>query len=170
MDPLDLGLVLLRFAVGLTFAAHGAQKAFGWWEGAGWVRWQSIVDSMGFRPPRVFAVLSTMIELLGGLCLALGLLTPLAAAALVGQAAVIVLKAHWTNGFFNTKGGFEFPLNLGAAAFAVGLIGPGALSIDAAASFSLALEIRLILLLAGLAGGLLAIPLAETTERRVTSS
>jgi putative oxidoreductase len=168
VDPLDAGLLLLRLVVGLTFAAHGAQKAFGWWDGPGWDRWQGAVEAMGFRPTRVFATISTAIELFGGLCLALGLLTPLAAAALVGQAAVIVLKVHAPKGFFNTKGGAEFPITLWTGAFFIGLVGPGAVSLDAAAAFALPVEFRLILLLAGLAGGLLVIPLAETAGRPAT--
>jgi len=170
MEPLDAGLLLLRVVVGLTFAAHGAQKAFGWWEGPGWERWQGAIGSMGFRPQRLFAVVSTGVELLGGPCLALGLLTPIAAAALVAQAAVIVLKVHAPKGFFNSKGGLEFPLTLGTASFVIGFVGPGALSLDAVAGFALPTELSLIFLLAGLVAGLLTIPLAETADRPSTQS
>jgi putative oxidoreductase len=170
MDPLDAGLLLLRVVVGLTFAAHGAQKAFGWWDGPGWERWQAAVNGMGLRPSRLLATISMAAELLGGLCLALGLFTPLAAAALVGQSAVIVLKVHSPNGFFNTKGGLEFPLALGTGTFFIGFVGPGGASVDAAAGFSLPVEVRLILLLAGLAGGLLTIPLSETADRSARES
>ena len=31
----DLGLMLLRWAVGALLVAHGLQKAFGWWGGPG---------------------------------------------------------------------------------------------------------------------------------------
>jgi putative oxidoreductase len=170
MDPVDAGLVLLRLVVGLTFAAHGAQKAFGWWGGPGWDRWRGAVDSMGFRPPRLFAAISTGIELLGGLCLALGLLTPLAAAALLAQSAVIIVKVHAPKGFFNTQGGIEFPLALAITTFVIGFVGPGGASLDAAAGFGLTVELRLILLLAGLAGGLLTIPLAETADHPTTQT
>ncbi|HXI81157.1 MAG TPA: DoxX family membrane protein [Verrucomicrobiae bacterium] len=170
MEPVDAGLVLLRLVVGLTFAAHGAQKAFGWWGGPGWERWHGAVASMGFRPSRLFAVISTGVELLGGLCLALGLLTPLAAAALLAQSAVIVVKVHAPKGFFNTRGGIEFPLALATTTFVIGFVGPGAASLDGAAGFSLPIELRLILLFAGLAGGLLTIPLAETADRPSTQS
>jgi putative oxidoreductase len=170
MDPVDVGLLLLRVVVGLTFAAHGAQKAFGWWEGPGWERWQTIVESMSFRPPRFFAAISTGVELLGGLCLALGLLTPLAAAALMAQSAVIVLKVHAPKGFFNTRGGVEFPLTLATATFVIGFVGPGGVSLDGAAGFSLPIDVRMILLLAGLAVGLLTIKFAETANRSTTQS
>jgi putative oxidoreductase len=170
MDPVDVGLLLLRVVVGLTFAAHGAQKAFGWWEGPGWERWQSAVESMGFHPPRFFAAVSTAVELLGGLCLAFGLLTPLAAASLMAQSAVIILKVHAPKGFFSTRGGLEFPLALGTATFVIGFVGPGAVSLDGAAAFSLPVELRLILLLAGLAVGLLTVTLAATANRSTTQS
>jgi putative oxidoreductase len=170
MEPVDVGFLLLRVVVGLTFAAHGAQKSFGWWEGPGWERWQSVVESMGFRPPRLFAAISTGIELLGGLCLAFGLLTPLAAASLMAQSAVIVLKVHAPKGFFSTRGGLEFPLALATATFVIGFVGPGAVSLDGAAGFSLPVELRLILLFAGLAVGLLTVTLAETANRSTTQS
>ena len=39
---LDAGIATLRITIGLIFAAHGAQKAFGWWNGPGYAamkRW-----------------------------------------------------------------------------------------------------------------------------------
>ena len=51
----DLALLLLRAVVGFTFAAHGAQKAFGWWGGAGPAGWLKAVHGMGFHPPALFA-------------------------------------------------------------------------------------------------------------------
>ena len=80
MDTLDLALFILQLAIGLTFAAHGAQKLFGWWEGPGIAGWEGAMHRMGFRPPRVFAWISAMVEFVGGLMFAVGLLTPLVAA------------------------------------------------------------------------------------------
>jgi putative oxidoreductase len=159
----DLGLLVLRLAVGLTFAAHGAQKAFGWWNGPGWLGWQNAIGRMGFRPVELFAVLSVGAELIGGLLLALGLATPLAAAVLVAQSTVIVLKAHAPKGFWNRDGGLEYPLVLGLAALAVGLTGAGALSLDAVASTSTTDSVRIVLMIAGIAAGLLAAALPSAT-------
>ena len=123
MDTLDFALLILRLGVGLTFAAHGAQKVFGWWGGPGFENWQGAMAHMGFRPARVFASVSAGVELVGGLLLAVGFLTPLAGAALIGQSVVIIGQVHWQNGFFNTGGGIEFPLTLGVATAAIVLVG-----------------------------------------------
>src|SRR5215216_3366065 len=113
MQPTDLAVFILQLGVGLTFAAHGAQKAFGWWGGPGLAGWEGAMQHMGFRPARFFAVTSAVIELGAGILLAAGLLTPLVAAALVAQAVVIIGQVHWANGFFNSRSGIEFPLLLG---------------------------------------------------------
>jgi putative oxidoreductase len=127
---LDLGLLIVRVVVGLIFAAHGAQKAFGWWSGPGFSGWTGVMSKMGLRPSRLWSAVSTSAELVGGVALALGLLTPLAAAALVGQGTVIVLRAHWTAGFWSSNRGYEFPLSLLGGAAAVLFTGPGAWALD----------------------------------------
>ncbi len=132
MNTIDLSLLILQLGVGLTFAAHGAQKVFGWWGGPGLAGWEGAMRHMGFRPARLFALVSANVELVGGLLLAAGILTPLVAAVLLAQTVVIIGQVHWANGFFNTKSGIEFPLLLGVGAAAVGLGGPSAVSVDAA--------------------------------------
>jgi putative oxidoreductase len=160
MSIFDLALLILRLAVGLTFAAHGAQKAFGWWQGPGPVNWLKAVHNMGFHPPALFAAASIMAELVGGLALAIGFMTPLAAAILVAQAIVIVVKAHLAKGFFSTRGGLEFPFNLGAASMVVGLLSPGGISIDALLGLDFGAGSRAVMAIFGLALGflVLAIP------------
>jgi putative oxidoreductase len=167
MSETDVGLLALRLAVGLTFAAHGAQKAFGWWAGPGPDRWRGAVGSMGFSPARLFGLVSTTIELVGGLLLAVGLLSAFAAAALVAQVVVIVTRAHWPKGFFNSVGGFEYPLLLGVVAGVVGLLGPGAISLDAVLGSHLDVGSRTFLLVAGLVGGALAAAVPRLAEDRI---
>lgn len=167
METFDLGVVVLRFVVGGTFAAHGAQKLFGWWGGPGFTGWRGAMGQMGFRPPLAFALSSALVEFGGGLFLAAGLMTPLVAALLVAQSVVIVGQVHWSNGFFNSKSGFEFPLLLGSAAAALALVGPGAFSLDAAIDFGASPLARAALLVGGLIVGLtiLAVPrLAKSTS------
>ena len=160
MNTIDLSLFILQLGVGLTFAAHGAQKVFGWWGGPGLQGWEGAMAHMGFRPARFFALTSALTELGGGLLLAAGLLTPLAAAALVAQAIVIIGHVHWRNGFFNARSGFEFPLLLGLGAAAVGLAGASAISVDALLGIAVEPSMRIMAVVAGIAAGLvtLAIP------------
>jgi putative oxidoreductase len=152
----DSTLLILRIAVGLTFAAHGAQKAFGWWNGPGIEGWQKIIAGMRFQPAGLWTVVSVGAELVGGVLLAIGLFTPLAATALIGQSVVIILKAHLPNGFWNKGGGIEFPLALAAGVLVTLGVGPGAYSVDNLIGFGLVEPILWVLLVIGLAGGLAA--------------
>jgi putative oxidoreductase len=128
---LDAGIAVLRITIGLIFAAHGAQKAFGWWKGPGYAGWTSAIAKMGFRPVVVWTFISVAAELGAGLLLALGLLIPLAAAGLVGQGIVIIARVHWANGFWSRDGGYEYPLALLGGSMAIALTGPGGWSLDA---------------------------------------
>jgi putative oxidoreductase len=154
MHSFDLAMLLLRLGVGLTFAAHGAQKAFGWWGGPGLKGWQGAITAMGFRPVPLFVALSVLAELVGGLMLAAGILTPVAAAVVLAQSVVIILKAHWKNGFFNQKGGLEYPLLLAVGAVAVGVAGPGLTSVDNLLKLEPSTALRGALLVLGALGGL----------------
>ena len=154
MELIDAALLVLRVGIGLVFAAHGAQKLFGWWNGPGMAGWQGAMDHMGYRPAPLFAAVLALVEFVGGLLLAIGFLTPFAAAVLIAQAVVIVGAAHWRNGFFSTAGGFEFPLTLGIGAAAILLAGPGAYSVDAVLGIDVAADLRIMLGIVGIAGGL----------------
>lgn len=136
----DLALAVLRAVVGGILAAHGAQKVFGWWGGPGWAGWHGAMQRMGLRPAAGWAAISAGTELLGGLALVVGLLTPLAAAALTAQMVVIIVRAHWPRGLWNRDGGIEFPLSLAAGVVAILLIGPGGWALDAALLVELVYE------------------------------
>ena len=153
----DLGLLVLRITIGLLFAAHGAQKAFGWWGGPGFSGWTNAVANMGWYPARDWALLSIAAELGGGLLLAAGLVTPFAAAVLVAQSIVIIKGAHLRNGFWNGKGGIEYRLTLGLGAVALYLAGPGAFSFDRALGVSFGLPIQITALAVALIGAMVAI-------------
>ncbi|MGH2466271.1 MAG: DoxX family protein [Candidatus Limnocylindrales bacterium] len=159
MDTFDIAFLLLRLVAGLTFAAHGAQKAFGWWGGPGFAGWQGAMEHMGFRPVRLFALISVLVELVGGIALAVGFLTPLAAALVLAQTVVIIGQVHWPHGFFNSKSGYEFPLQLGAIALAIGLAGAGAASVDAALGLEIGDNVRIILLALGAVAGVVSLAL-----------
>src|SRR5215831_15198467 len=143
---LSLGLLILRVIGGLTIAAHGAQKLFGWFEGPGLTRLSQGFEKQGFKPVWLWVCLVILGELGGGLSVALGFLTPLGAAGMVGAMFMAIVKAHWKNGFFNSKRGFEFPLQLLTAALTIGLIGPGPFSLDALLSIRLPYPLLFVLL------------------------
>ncbi len=125
------GILFLRVVVGAVFAAHGTQKLFGWWGGGGLRGTAAWLGSSGFRPPLFMAFLVAVSET-AGLVFALGLVTPFAALAIATTMVVAVGAVHWKNGFFSTKGGYEFNLTLWAAAIAVAAAGPGRFSLDRA--------------------------------------
>ena len=124
------GLLLLRVVGGLTLAAHGAQKVFGWFGGPGPAKMTQGLKSQGFRPAWLWATFVMLGELGGGLSLAFGFLTPLGAAGAVGAMTMAIAKSHWKNGFWNSKRGLEFPLQLLAVGAAIGIAGPGTYSLD----------------------------------------
>jgi putative oxidoreductase len=157
MTTFDLAVLFLGLAVGLTFAAHGAQKAFGWWGGPGMTGWQGAMEHMGFRPARLFALVSMAAELVGGLFLAIGFLTPFAAAVVVAQTTVIILQVHLAKGFWVAKGGIEFALQLGIGALALGLLGRGSLSLDGAFGWGFGVSTRVDLLILGLVVGVFSV-------------
>ncbi len=130
-------MLLLRVTVGLILAAHGAQKLFGWFGGGGLDATGKGFEGLGFHPGRRAALMAGLAEVTGGLLLALGLFTPLAAAIIVGVMVVAVGSIHFKNGFFNTGGGWEYNLTIVAAALAVVFTGPGPLSLDAALGYAL---------------------------------
>lgn len=131
-DLTSAGILILRFALGGIFFAHGSQKLFAWFGGRGMAGHAGFVASLGIRPPRLMATVSALGEFLGGLGVLAGFLTPLAAAGPIGTMGVAILKVHWSKGFFNHDGGFEFPLINAVTAFVIGLVGPGRFSLDRA--------------------------------------
>lgn len=128
---MSYGILFLRLVVGLTVTAHGAQKLFGSFSGHGLRGTGGFFSALGFRAPLLMALAAGTAEFGGGLLLASGLLTPLAALGI----AVVMLNAigsvHWRNGFWNGKGGYEFNLTLWAVAVAIAAIGAGRFSLDA---------------------------------------
>ena len=129
---MDVGLLILRVVVGLLMIGHGTQKLFGWFEGPGLEGAGGFFDSLGYRPGKPHATLAGVTEAGAGVLLVLGLLTPLACAALVGVMVNVILAAHAQKGLWNTKGGFEFPLVLLASAAALAFTGAGDVSLDSA--------------------------------------
>ena len=149
-----IGLLILRLVVGLTLAAHGAQKLFGWFGGYGLTGTGGFLEQLGFVPGKRHALAAGLAELSGGLLLAVGLATPLAATLIISVMFVAIATVHLKNGFFNSNQGFEYNLTLAAVALSVATIGAGPVSVDAALRLPDAGPVwGLAALLAGVIGG-----------------
>src|SRR5207302_9634180 len=101
----DLGLLALRLTLGAVFLAHGAQKSVGAFGGPGFAGATGFIESIGFRPARVWTALAVGGELAAGLLFVLGLWTPLAGLLVLATMAVAIAKVPGPKGFFNQNGG-----------------------------------------------------------------
>jgi putative oxidoreductase len=126
----DLALLLLRLGLGAILWAHGAQKLLGLFGGHGPQGFVRLVSTLGL--PASLAWLVIAIEFLGGIAIALGVLSRLAALGFTVAMVVGIVKLHWANGFFMNWGaaggrgeGYEYPLLLAVVAFVLLLTGPG---------------------------------------------
>ena len=116
------GLTLLRLVVGVIFVMHGWQKLSMGFHNVG-----GFLGSVGIPLPTLAAVVLTIVELVGGIALILGLLTRYAATLLAIDMLVALITVHIKGGFFAPKG-VELPLLLLAANLNLILAGAGALS------------------------------------------
>jgi len=147
MEAETAALLLVRLVVGITMIAHG----YNHWRGGGRIegtaRWFS---GLGLRQGTLQAWMSVVTEIGAGALLVLGLLTPLACAAVISVMLVAGLLAHRGNGFFVFKDGYEYVLVLAAVCLALALLGPGDWSLDHAAGIAIT----------GWAGGAIALGVA----------
>lgn len=131
MSDADVAVLLLvRVVVGLVMLLHGLNH----WRGGGRIegtaRW---FTGLGLRQGVLQAWASVVTEVGAGALLVLGLLTPLACAAVISVMLVAGLLAHRPNGFFVFKDGYEYVLTLAVVALALAVLGPGRWSLDHAA-------------------------------------
>lgn len=126
------GPLALRVPVGIIFAAHGAQKLFGWFGGYGLEGTGQFFGSVGLNPGYLMALLAGAAEFFGGLALVLGLLVRPAAAALTFAMLIAIFAVHFSKGFFLDQGGYEYALALFAASLSLLFSGGGRYALDAA--------------------------------------
>ena len=130
MISMDLAISILRVVLGLLFIGHGAQKLFGWFGGYGLSGTAQFFESLGINPPKFWAFIAGAAEFLGGLGLALGLFTPLAAAAIIGVMLTAIAKVHWTHGLWINNNGAEYAIVNTLLATFLALFGPGLYALD----------------------------------------
>lgn len=127
MHRVDAALFLLRAVFGLFFAYHGVNKVRGGL--AGTARW---FGGIGMRWPLWQARIAATTEIGAGVLLAAGLLTPLAAAGVIGVMLVAIVVAHWKVGFFIflPDQGWEYCASIAVTVLVIATIGPGRWSLD----------------------------------------
>jgi putative oxidoreductase len=147
----DLGLLVLRVAVGGVVLAHGLIK-IGWPISMGPARGAAAVrgvsgwfGGLGFWPPMLWALVSIVAEIGGSLLTIFGLGGPIGPGLIFGDMVIVTLVAHWPAGFWAGGGkqmaGVEFPIPLTAGGFAIALIGNGGWSLDAAFGLTYPIEL-----------------------------
>src|SRR5262249_50977659 len=122
--------------LGSLMAAHGAQKLFGWFGGYGIAGTGGFLETLGFRPGRLFAGAAAVGEVAGGLLVALRLLGPLGPAPIISVMIVAAMSVHWPPGLFAASNGIEVTLLYAAGALSLALTGPGRHSLDAVAGLA----------------------------------
>jgi putative oxidoreductase len=133
----DLGLLLLRVAIGVLLIAHGLQKAFGLWGGPGFDGWADSLTAMGYQHADILTYVATGGQIIAGVGLVLGLFTPLAAAGALAYmvngvlADAMVAHEQARLSSFLTDG-HEYKVIAVCAVAAIILAGPGKYGLDAA--------------------------------------
>ena len=117
-----LALVTLRLVLGTILLAHGYPKVFG-----GLHQHMAMVGNLGL--PSWLGLFSTGTEFIGGILLIVGLFTRYVGMAFTIEMLVAIYKVHWQHGL-RGQGGYEFPLAVGAIAFALIFLGSGPISLD----------------------------------------
>ena len=125
-----LDTVPVRVGAGVIFAAHGAQKLFGWFGGYGLEGTAGWMTSIGLEPGLLMATMAGGAEFIGGLLLIIGLLVRPVALMLAVTMVVAIVTVHLQNGFFLANNGYEFGLALLAVSIGLVFRGAGSLSAD----------------------------------------
>lgn len=152
LDAINLALLVFRCALGAVMLAHGINHIFGGGKIAGTGRWFA---SLGMKPGILHAWLASLMEVIGGVLLVLGLLTPFGGAVIIGVMLVAWITNHRGNGFFIFRPGegWEYVMTLTFAGLAIAVIGPGEWSLDNALDLVDDLSGATGLAIAAIAGG-----------------
>ena len=161
---MDLGLLLLRLVLGALLLGHGAQKLFGAFGGHGLEGTGGFFASIGFRPGKPMALVAGLSEFGAGVLLVLGLLTPLASAAIIGT-LFVAGSVHADKGLWGQNGGYELPLVYAAIGAVLALTGPGAYSLDALFGLPTVLGVGIAAVALGVVSGALVVGRANATRR-----
>lgn len=123
-------LPFLRITIGLIFFLHGFEKFQGFLDAGNLDGFAGYVASKGFEPGYLWGWLTLLSEMVGGLLLAFGLFTRLAAAFLTGMMVIIIIWFKGHEAFLGHNGGFEYELVYAVLVFTFLIRGGGKLALD----------------------------------------
>ncbi|HXP94434.1 MAG TPA: DoxX family protein [Candidatus Binatia bacterium] len=164
----DYGLLIVRLALGLAIAAHGAQKLFGWYGGYGLAGTGGFFEGLGFRPGKLFAAAAGTNEFVGGLLIATGLFGAVGPMLILSTMLVAMLTVHVKNGFFATNNGIEVPFIYATGAVALAFAGFGSISLDALFGITITSQPVVVwgLLVLGVIGALLMLTVRRSPQQQ----
>ena len=125
---LPIAATLVRIVVGIMFLMHVSTK---FKLGADTVA-ANIFAKNGIEPALMWTYVVIFLELVGGVCLIIGLFTRFFAAALAIEMLVALLFVHLPKGYAAGGGGYEYVLLIGAICFTIAIRGGGPYSVDRA--------------------------------------
>lgn len=123
---LPIAATLVRVIVGVMFLMHVWTK---FKLGAPAVA-ANVFAKNGLEPALTLAYLIMVLELVGGICLIIGLFTRFFAAALAIEMLVALVAVHLSKGYAAGAGGYEYVLLIGAVCFVLSIYGGGPYSVD----------------------------------------
>ncbi len=123
---LPIAGTLVRIVIGIMFLMHVSAK---FRLGADAVA-ANIFAKNGIEPALMWAYVVMFMELVGGVCLIIGLFTRFVAAALAIEMLVALLFVHLPKGYAAGGGGYEYVLLIGAVCFLIAIRGGGPYSVD----------------------------------------
>lgn len=112
-------LSILRILASLSFMTHGTMKLFGW------------PSSMGDGPLPTLILVAGIIEVVGGILLAIGLFSRPVAFLMSGLSAFAYFIGHAGGGFFPVLNGGEAAMLFCWIFLYIAAAGPGPISVDA---------------------------------------
>lgn len=135
IDVTNLALALARVWLGVMIFAHGWRHLGATRSGPGIANW---FESLGLKPGAIHAWNVTLTELVIGVVLVLGFLTPLSYGGLASLMLVAAVTNHRKSGFFiNAQPeGWEYVVTVAVVSVALGALGPGEWSLDHAFGLS----------------------------------
>ena len=122
----DIALLLARVGLGAVMIAHGWRR----WQVDGISKQVEYLEKFSTPYAEVAAWGGTLLELIGGIFLVVGALTPLVALGFVVHSVLVIAYTSWYRGIYVDQGGYEYTVVIGLLSLLFVVFGAGRVSID----------------------------------------